>query len=262
VHRTTRDGGGETLVASSRSGSRISAVTLAGTHSALGYLASRQTSEGWMSEAWLAVDDEIPVRLSDEGSGATSVMLAPRKASALALMVDARVALTALHVRPLSFAGRAQIGEDVVVFVGGPGDRRSAATVALPASGSAWALLPIARDIGTFGMAAVRVEEPALVDEPVIWSMYPNGLDPAPVASAVLGAKTWVARARPQSPEPGATRVLELGTVGDSGTFAPHDILATASRLTDVALAADRQGALWVAWVDAAGSWLERVLCR
>jgi hypothetical protein len=262
VHRTRRDGAGDTVVASSRTGSRISAVTLAGTHTALGYLASRQTTEGWVSEAWLAVDDETPVRLSDEGSGATSVMLAPRKASALALMVDARAALTALHVRPVSFEGRGQIGEDVVVFVGGPGDRRSAATMALPSSGSAWALLPIARDIGTFGMAAVRVEEPAQVDEPVTWSMYPNGLDPAPVASVVQGAKTWVARARPQSPEPGGARVLEMGTVGPGGTFAPQDILATASKLTDVALAADRQGALWVAWLDATGSWLERVVCR
>jgi hypothetical protein len=32
--------------------------------------------------------------------------------------------------------------------------------------------------------------------------------------------------------------------------------------MSDVALAADAHGALWVAWVDAAGSWLERVLCR
>jgi hypothetical protein len=262
VHRTTWDGAGDTVVAHSRSASRISAATLAGNHTALGYLASRQTSEGWMSEAWLAVDDDAPVRLSDEGSGATALALAPRKATVLALMVDARAALTALHVRAVTFDEHARLGEDVVVFVGGPGDRRSAATMALPSSGSGWALLPIARDIGTFGMAVVQVEEPARVDEPVQWSMYPNGLDPAPVASAVEGAKTWVARARPQSPEPGATRVLELGTVDPGGTFAPHDMLATASRLTDLALAADRHGALWLAWVDAGGSWLERVVCR
>jgi hypothetical protein len=262
VHRTMRDGSGGTLAASSRSGSRIAAATLAGNHTALGYLASRQTSEGWVSEAWLAVDDEPPVRLSDDGSGATSLALAPRKASVLALMVDARAALTALHVRTVTFEGHAQLGEDVVVFVGGPGDRRSAAAIALPPSGPAWALLPIARDIGSFGMAVVRVEEPARVDESTLWSMYPNGLDPAPVASVVDGAKTWVARVRPQSPEPGATRVLELGTIGSGGAFAPRDILTAASKLTDVALAADRHGALWVAWLDGAGSWLERVVCR
>lgn len=262
VHRTTREGTGDTLAASSRSGSRIAAATLAGNHSALGYMASRQTSEGWVSEAWLTVDDQAPVRLSDDGSGATSLALVPRKASLLALMVDARTSLTTLHVRAVTFEGHAELGDDVVVFVGGPGDRRSAATLALPSSGPAWALLPIARDIASFGMAVVRVEEPARVDEPVFWSMYPNGLDPAPVASVVEGAKTWVVRVRPQSPEPGATRILELGSIGASGTFAPRDVLAAASRLTDVALAADRTGALWVAWVDGAGSWLERVVCR
>ena len=80
--------------------------------------------------------------------------------------------------------------------------------------------------------------------------------------NVVEGAKTWVVRVRPQSPEPGATRVLELGTIAPGGAFAPRDILTAASKLTDVALAADRHGALWVAWVDAGGSWLERVVCR
>jgi hypothetical protein len=262
VHRTTREGAGDYLAASSRSGSRISAATLADSHTALGYLASRQTSEGWVSEAWLAVDDEAPVRLSEDGSGATSLALASRKASVMALTVDARAALTALHVRPVTFEGHAQLGEDEVVFVGGPGDRRTAATIALPPSGPAWALLPISRDIGSFGMAVVRVEDPPRVDEPVLWSMYPNGLDPAPVASVVEGAKTWVARVRPQSPEPGATPVLELGSVSSGGSFTPHDIVTAAAKLTDVALAADRQGGLWVAWMDGVGSWLERVVCR
>jgi hypothetical protein len=262
VHRTTREGTGDHLAASSRSGSRIAAATLAGNHSALGYLASRQTSEGWVSEAWLAVDDAIPVRLSDDGSGATALALAQRKASVLALIVDARAALTALHVRPVTFEGSAQLGEDAVVFVGGPGDRRTIAAVALPPSGPAWALLPIARDVGTFGMAVVRVDEPARVDEPVVWSMYPNGLDPAPVAAVVEGAKTWVARVRPQTADPGATRVLEVGSVGAAGAFSPRDVLVTAAKLTDVTLVADREGALWVAWVDGAGSWVERVVCR
>jgi hypothetical protein len=262
VHRTTREGTGDVVAASSRSGSRISAATLAENHSALGYLASRQTSEGWVSEAWLTVDDEAPVRISEDGCGATSLVLASRKAAVVAVTVDARAALTALHVRPVTFEGRAQLGEDAVVFVGGPGDRRTAATIALPPSGPSWALLPIVRDIGSFGMAVVRVDEPAQVDEPVLWSMYPNGLDPAPVASVVEGSTTWVARVLPQTAEPGATRVLQLGGVDSGGAFVAHDILATAAKLTDVTLAADRHGALWVAWVDGTGSWLERLVCR
>jgi hypothetical protein len=262
VHRTTREGGGDRLVASSRSGSRIAAATLGGSRAALGYLASRQTSEGWVSEAWVAVDDEAPVRISEDGSGATSLAFAPQKASVVAVMVDARAALTALHVRSLAFDGHLALGEDAVVFVGGPGDHRSAAALALPASGVAWALLPIARDIGSFGMAAVRLDDPPHVDEPVVWSMYPNGLDPAPIASAIDGAKTWAVRVRPETSVPGCTRVLEVGLVTGDGAFSERDVLTSAAKLTDAALAVDAKGALWVAWVDGTGSWLERVACR
>lgn len=262
VHRTGRDGGGDRVVASSRSGSRVAAAVLAGSHAALGYLASRQTSEGWVSEAWLAVDDDVPVRLSEDGSGATSLVFAPRKAAVLALAVDARAALTAVHARPVTFEGHALLGEDAVVFVGGPGDHRTAAALALPASGPGWALLPIAKDIGSFGMALVRLDEPTHVDEPVVWSMYPNGLDPAAVAAVIEGGKTWVARVRPQGADPGSVKVLEVGTVTAEGAFTGRDILATSSKLTDLALAADAHGALWLSWVDAGGSWLERLACR
>ena len=262
VHRTTREGQGDHLVASSRTGSRIAGATLAGSHTALGYLASRQTSEGWVSEAWLAVDDEAPVRLSEDGSGATSLVLSARKASVLALAVDARAALTALHVRPVTYEGHAVLGEDAVVFVGGPGDHRTAGALALPPSGPGWALLPIAKDIGSFGMVLVRLDEPPHVDEPAVWSMYPNGLDPAPVASVTEAGKTWVARVRPQGAELGSTRVLELGIIPPEGGFSARDTVASASKMTEVSLAADAHGTLWVAWVDASGSWLERVVCR
>lgn len=262
VHRTARDGSGDRVVASSRTGSRIGAAPLGGTHAALAYLASRQTSEGWVSEAWLAVDDEPPVRLSEDGSGATSLLLAPRGAGIVAVSVDARSALTAMHVRPVTFEGKARLGEDVVVFVGGPGDRRTAAGFAAAPTGHSWAVLPIAKDIGSFGLAVVRVDDPARVDEPVVWSMYPNGLDPAPVAVAVEGGRTWVARARPRGAEPGSARLVELGTLGADGAFSPRDVVTVTGKPTDVALVLDAHGAAWLAWVDGAGSWLERLACK
>jgi len=261
VRRSARDGSADRIVASNRTASRIGAAILGGTHTALSYLASRQTSEGWVSEAWLAVDDEAPLRLSEDGSGATFVSLVPHGAALWALSLDARAALSAMHVRPVTFEGKARLGEDVVVFVGGPGERRMTAGLAVPAAGPAWALLPIARDMTTFGVAAVRVDDPPRVDEPVVWSAYPNGLDPAPVAAAVA-ARTWVARVRPVGAEPGSPRVVELGVLGADGSFAPSGALPTASKPADVALAVDAAGTQWVAWTDGAGSWLERVACR
>jgi hypothetical protein len=262
VRRAALDGSGDRVVASSRTGSRISAAPLAGTHAALAYLASRQTSEGWVSEAWLAVDDDLPVRISEDGSGATSLLLVPRGSGLLAVSADARTALTTLHVRPIAFDGHASLGEDVVAFVGGPGDRRTAVGFAPVSHGPSWALMPISKDIGTFGLAVVRVDDPPRVDEPVVWSMYPNGLDPAPVAAAVLGTTTWVARARPRAPEPGSARIVELGTIEGDGSFAARDTVSVSGKPMDVALAADAHGALWLAWVDGAGSWLERLTCK
>jgi hypothetical protein len=264
VHRTTRAGSDEHVVASARSTSRIAASTLGARHVALAYLASRQTSEGWVSEAWLAVDDDPPLRVSEDGSGATALALAPRGGGLLALMIDARTALTAMHARPVTYESRVRLGEDAVVFVGGPGDRRTRGALAAGDRGPAWSFLPIAKDAGSFGLAIVRLDEPPRVDEPVTWAMYPNGLDPAPVAAAAGGGRspvTWLARVRPQSASPSSARLLELGQVGADGAFAARDVVPTSGDPTDVALVVDTLGTLWLAWCDAGGSWLERISC-
>jgi hypothetical protein len=290
IHGTTV-GGDDYPVASSRAGSRASAAALNGGHTALVYTASRMTSEGWVSEAWLAMDDAAPVRLSEDGSGATSAVLQARGPSLLAVMVDARAALTAMHVRAVGYDGKLQIGEDVVVFVGGPGDRRTAPALAVSTEGPGWALLPIAKDLGDFGLAVVRLEMPPRVDEPVVWSMYPNGLDPAPVAAVAtvpsahraggkddgrvekdaerrgqaettVETRAWVARVRPRAAEPRAAHELELGALQDDGTFLARDIVATSAVISDVALVDDARGGLWLGWADASGSWLERLACR
>lgn len=310
VHRALSDGSGDRIVASGRAGARLAAATIGGTHTALVYLASRMTSEGWLSEAWVAVDDTAPVRVSEDGSGATSVALATRGTSLVALLVDARAALTAMHVRTLGFEGKLQLGEDIVVFVGGPGDHHTAAALGLPparevsareaaheAAPPAWALLPISRDLADFGLAVVRVDMPARVDEPVFWSKYANGLDPAPVAAAATsavvresrghesrigkttGAKdeasakradaaagaptgVWVARVLPVTAQVNAARELELGELLDDGVFVSKEVIATSPKMTDVELVDDGWGALWIAWTDASGSWLERLRCR
>jgi hypothetical protein len=262
IHRASLGGEGDRIVASGRTGTRVAAALLAGGHAALAYLASRQTSEGWVSEAWLEVDDEVPIRLSEDGSGATAVELARRGGALLALSIDARAALTAMHARPVGYDHGARLGEDQVVFVGGPGDRRTAASLVLPESGPGWALLPIARDLAEFGLAVVRLDDPPKVDEPVVWSMYPNGLDPAPVAASADGHRTWVARVRPEAAAPGAARVLELCEATAEGTLTPRDIVPTAASPTSVSLAFGPRAELWVSWVDASGSWIERLACR
>jgi len=266
VYRSTLDGADGHLVGHSRAGTRIAADLLGGTHPAVAYLASRKTSEGWMSEAWVVVDDDPPVRVSEDGSGATGIDLHRRGASTLAIMVDARAALTALHVRSIDVSAapgaKMHVGDDFVVFVGGPGDRGMVATFAASPAGSAWALLPTARDVGAFGLAVVTLDAAPRVDEPVVWSLYPNGLDPAPTAAATSADSVWVARARPLTAEPHSERVIELGQITSDGEFAARDIVATHGSPLAVALAVDARGAVWLGWLDAAGSWLDRLWCR
>ncbi|MGA2448278.1 MAG: hypothetical protein ABTD50_06370 [Polyangiaceae bacterium] len=250
------------VVASARSGSRVSAAELGEGHVALGYVASRKTTEGWVSEAWLAVDDGPPQRISEDGSGATSVSLSARGSGLLAVMVDARSALTAVHARTVAYeAGRVSLGEDAVIFVGSPSDRRTVASVAALPGGPVWSLLPIAKDVENFGLALMRLHEPPRIEEPVVWSLYPNGLDAPPIAVAVARGRLWVARVRPDAAAPSAPEVLELGEVSDEGEFLARDTRAVAGHVNHVALTSDGAGALWIHWVDSSGSSLLRLAC-
>jgi hypothetical protein len=116
--------------------------------------------------------------------------------------------------------------------------------------------------VADFGLAIVRLDDPPRVDEPTVWSMYPNGLDPASVAVVARGAGAWVARVRPQAADPASAHVLELGEVSADGSFTPRDIVPTANLPNDVSLALGPHGDLWLAWVDSSGSWVERLACR
>ena len=261
VYRYPLGGGDRRWVANSRPGTRIATATVTDSVTVLAYLASRKTTEGWVTEAWVAIDGDGPERLSEDGSGATSVVLAVRGGSSLALTVDARAALTPMHAREVRYDHGLRLGDDVVIFVGGPGDPSSTAALAVFPSGLVWGLLPIARDATSFGVATVRIDRPPQVDEPLVWSMYPDGLDPAPLATANTPGRTWVARVRPKGAGPRAPRTLEIGELSDSGTFDEAYVVPGAEAVTDVALATDGRGALWVGWREGPRTWLERIAC-
>ena len=177
--------------------------------------------------------------------------------------VDARAALTTLHVRPVSFEARAALGDDVVVFVGGPGDRRTAGALALPPAGPAWALLPIAKDIGSFGWPSCAWTTPCTSTSRWSGRCTPTGSIRRRWPRLVDGRKTWVARVRAAGRRARLDpRCSRSGQITAEGAFAPRDVLASAAKLTDVVARRRSARRLWVAWVDGSGSWLERVVCR
>jgi hypothetical protein len=256
VHRTSRDGADQTI-GTARLGTRVAAADLAG-HAVVAFIA-----EGATAIAQLWSDDGTTMRLSDEGQGATFVDLAPRagggKDELLALTLDGHMGMSPVHARTVSWAGKPVLGTDVVLWVGGNAESSSGLAIAT-GPGSSFALVPFAKDTTTFGMLALRMDATFKEGVPEVWSAYPNGLDPAPIAATHLAKARVVARVRPDGKDARAPRVLELGTLADDGAFAPLGLVPTRGAPTHVAVAGDK-GALWLSWVDDAGAWLERRAC-
>ncbi len=266
VHRRHLHDAAKTLVGQARVGTRIAAAAL-GEHSVVAYLAAKQTSEGLTNHAWMSVDDAVPGVLSEDGSGASYVTLARRGPEVVALYLDARMAMTPVHARVLSWAdGAARLGKDAVLFIAGSPERRTAAVIGVPATGDAFGLLPIAGE-SEFGMAAIPIHADPKDDVPAVWSNYPNGLDPALIAATVGVSPIKVARVRPLLARPDSPRVLELGQLDAAGAFTSLGLIPTQGTITTLSLVADanaanaKSNALWLHYTDAAGSWVERRAC-
>jgi hypothetical protein len=254
-------------IAKSRSGTRIAAAPLGPDHSVVAFLDMRRTTEGDMLQAFVAMDDREPVRLSEDGAGATTLRFLSRGETPVAVYLDTRTAMVPIHARPMSFkGGDLALGADAVVFVGGAPERGIDFAVAA-AGPKSFALVPMPRETIDFGMAAILIEDPPKDDVGAVWSRYPNGLDPAPIAAAMArdGKSAWVARVRPREKAPGSPRILELGRVDPSGTFTSYGEIAPGEKnklsVTDIALAEDGSGAVWILYGDTTITWLERRSC-
>jgi hypothetical protein len=261
IVRTPRSGGTGRVVGKGRPGTRLAAATLSGSHALVAYLADGKAAGAIVSEAYAVVDDAPPVRVSEEGSGATAVSAVPRDAGVVVMLVDGRAAMTPVHARNLGLKdGRLDVGADAVAFVGGGAERHTSGVLAGGGSGDIFALVPVASETG-FGAVAVHLGDPPAVDEKTTWSMYPNGLDPAPIAATTGSFPIRVARVRPIDARPDAPRGVELGKLDDSGAFVPYGMISTTGRVSALEIAADAAKALWIYYTDAAGSWLERRAC-
>jgi hypothetical protein len=262
IHRTPLDAATpDVVIARGRPGTSYAAESIDGAHSVVGYLADEQTTEGVVTEAFAVLDGGAPVRLSDDGSGTTHLTLARRGLSLVALLVDGRAAMTPVHARTVAVTGgKLQVGEDTVIFVAGGAESATRGALGTSATGGAFALLPIAAETG-FGVVSIRVDDPPHVDEPSAWSLYPNGLDPAPIAATRDVTPIRVARVRPLEARPDSPRGLELGKLDDAGAFVPYGFVESKGRVRSAAVAVDHPGMLWVAFTDAAGTWVERRAC-
>jgi hypothetical protein len=258
IHKSPGPGQEGAVIAQARAGSPLAAAAIGGSHVVYAFLADRRTSEGATTLAFAGVDDAIPVTLSEDGAGATFVTLAPRGEEVIAMYIDARRVLTPVHARVLSFGAKLALGPDAVLFVGGGTEGRVTGVIAQGAPGSEHALVALDKDDKEYGMAAIRIEEQPRDDAPVAWSLYPGAIERAPLAATQGTLPVRVLRVRPASAEPKAKKVLELGELDAAGTYKPTCPVAEGSTFADPAIAVDRQGAVWIAYTDADGTWIER----
>jgi hypothetical protein len=253
--------GRDVVVARGRPGTVFAAELIDSIHIVVAYLADRNTTEGVVSAAFASLDDGPPIRLSDEGTGTTYLALAPRGTGLLVFLVDGRVAMTPAHARALTVAqGKLAVGEDAVLFVGGGAEANTRGALGTSANGAAFALLPVGGETG-FGMASIRIDDPPHIDEPTTWSLYLNGLDPAPIAATRGTSPIRVARVRPLEKAADGPRGLELGRLDDAGAFISYGLVGSKGRVRSAALTVDKAGMLWLAFTDGAGTWLERRTC-
>lgn len=254
VRRSLRGGELELLRDDARPGTRTSAAEVAG-QTAVAYV-GRPDSEG-TSRARLWVEGVPPLELTPDGAGASSVALTRHGEGLLAVAIDGRSAMTPVHARRITFEDKqVRLGEDVVVWVAGSAQAFTEIVVG-SSQGRAFAHLPTERDVTHFALASVDLGPEPHLDSEVSFFDYPNGIDLAPVATAELCGRPYVAFARPTTPTPRAPQELVLAAPGGGQTLN----LANSRGFVSVSLAPLPKGAL-VAYVADGRTWARGVACR
>jgi hypothetical protein len=244
----------EVLDAEARDNTRVSAVELK--HGAAVAFLGRADAEG-TSHARLWLEGKPVLDLTPEGAGASSVALTRSGDHLLAVTIDGRSAMTPLHARAVRPEGTvATLGDDVVVWVGGPSQAWTEAFVGAE-PGRAWAHVPIERDMTHFGLANVELGAEPHMDCDVAFFDYANGIDLAPVATATLCGHAHVAFARPTTSTPHSPQELVLVRSGTKEA----QTLASARVFAAVSLTAVPGGAL-LAYVADGRSWARGIACK
>lgn len=255
--RRHADGSGEleVLTDDARDGSRVAALPVKG-GVAVAYV-SRADAEGTSRvKLWLGAGR--PLDLTPDGAGASSVALAELGSRLVAVSIDGRSAMTPLHARTISveLPGPPVLGPDVVVWVAGPAHSFTEVTAGSDGT-SAWALLPIERDATHFGLATVPLGSEPSMDAAVAFLDYPNGIDLAPVATARLCGKAYMALARPAASAPHSPQELVIAPLAGGSTA----VLANAAGFAAVSLAAAPGGGL-VTYVADGRTWARGLECH
>lgn len=200
------------------------------------------------------------LRLSPEGSGATSVAIVHGSQHPRVIVLAGRTGMSPLHLREVRVTDNgATLGEDEVVWVG-PGSHPLTEIHALEGRhGRTIAFLPTAKDFNDFGLAQLAIPARGGEIKQPGWRIYPNGLDPAPVAAAKICGDGYLLYARPTEARPYAPQALHLAKI-EGDTPGEGEIIARARAFQDLSLVR-KKGAALAAWTTGSGTWAMDLSC-
>lgn len=221
----------------------------------------RPEKEGAPLLAKLWIEGAPSEVITSEGNSAHSVSLVHTNDGVLVISVQARMAITPVHVRRLRFAARRPaLGEDLVVWVGGGIQPLTEMTVLPGGPRDLWGFIPHERSIKEFGLAELDISMNPTMDTPTTWQLYPNGIDPAPVAAGHLCGEPVVLYAEPETSSPDSSQELVLRSIADA-TGERWAKVAHARAFYEVSLADLPNGAL-LAWATDESTESMTVRCK
>jgi len=250
----------EVLADNARAGTRVSVTNVSG-RDLVGFIGNEdEQALGFLWAASTKSSAAELVRLSPEGSEATSIALVPTSPHPHAVLLEGRSGMSPVHVRRLLTTARKVTPEpDQVAWVG-PGSHALTELVSLHTGGDDMlSLIATAKDVTHFGLAQLDLHADALGTTEPTWRPYPNGLDPAPVAAAHFCGRDFALYAIPQHEKPRSPQDLVLAPIRD-GRLGEEEVLAHARAYNDISLAAIADGAI-VAWTADHRTWAMVIGC-
>lgn len=234
--------------------------TLAKIPDIVSYIVRPEKEDGpLLAKIW--VEGQKPEVLTAEGNTTHSVALIHTEDGVLALSVQARMAMTPVHARRIRFAaGRPLLEEETVVWVGGGIQPLTEMTLLPTGDKGLVGLIPHERSMKEFGLARLDIGINPTMDTPTSWILYPNGIDPAPVAAARLCGEPAFLYAAPLTPEPDSPQELLLRSLSDA--TGAHALRLASSRAFYFVSIAEVTGGALAAWVTDAGTAACTVRCK
>ena len=259
VRRGLKQGGTPELLADdAREGTRVAAAEVGTDRKAVAaYVA--EAGEELVARLWLDGGKRLP--LTPEGTQATSVNLIPSSGDLLAIILEGRTSMSPVHARRLLLRGKIpRVADDVVVWVGPPSQALSE-VVSLPTpEGDAWSFVALERTVTDFGLARFRVAQDPQMDVKVDWIEYPNGINPAPIATGQACGQSLVVFARPSEARPRSPQELHVAKVNGTG-LAASEVVARSRAFNNVSVAPVKGGAL-LTWTADWRTWARTIFCK